>query len=108
MNSLVYDRLLRPGLTTALPTQRALPTALTRAFSHLEAHRLRSRRRAKILLPSANPRSRVDGKAPDPLPPDAIRRSRPCTLRPVAAEEIGDLRLYRQRHRAERTMPGDL
>jgi hypothetical protein len=33
-----YNRLLRPGLATVLPAHRALPTALTRAFSRLDAH----------------------------------------------------------------------
>ena len=33
-----YNRLLRPGLAAVLPAHRALPAALTRACSHLDAH----------------------------------------------------------------------
>ena len=34
----LYNRLLRPGLAAVLPIRRALPTELTRAFSHLDNH----------------------------------------------------------------------
>jgi hypothetical protein len=34
----IYSRLLRLGRAAILPAHRALPTALIRAFSHLEAH----------------------------------------------------------------------
>ena len=36
--SRTYNRLLRPGLAAVLPVHSTLPTSLTRAFAHLEAH----------------------------------------------------------------------
>jgi hypothetical protein len=34
----LYNRLLRPGLAAVLPIHRALPTALSHAFFHLDSH----------------------------------------------------------------------
>ena len=36
--SRTYNRLLRPGHAAVLPAHSTLPTPLTRAFAHLEAH----------------------------------------------------------------------